>query len=288
LTLQYQAINPIVPLFTVYHDIEMGKITRYLLLLFVLCIPGISRGQTLFENWFPKRSVTFNSDIPSIQKTNHDKGAVAFFDYSWPLSKQVRLVGDMPFIHLKRTSSDTAGISSVWSYGNPFIGLEFKKPLHLFYWTIGTRIPLAPKALPDSSLIPNVSNINRWTALNYRMGSVMTLLNFHYENVSGFALRMLGGPEFGYSSRNRILQTYIKYAAQIRLKFHPLLIGGGISGLYKVTTPSRSIIEYYLESSFRTGSMEPGIVALFPLDHKTKRQIHYIIGLRIRFYFDSM
>lgn len=264
----------------------MRKISPILLLFSFFYLTQNALGQSLFEKWFPSRSVTFESYVTSVKKKPHNKGTTAFFNISWPLSNQVRFVGDMPFVHFNPVGNDST--NAFWSYGNPYIGLEIKKPLHLFYWSVGMRLPLAPKALPDSSLIPHFSNINRWTALNYRTGSLNTLLNFHYENVSGFAIKMTGGPEFSYSKRDRTLQTYLKYVAQIRWKFNPLIIGGGFNGLLKTSRPARNIFEYYVETSIRTGSMEPGVVAIFPYDKKSKKQIHYIVGLRIRFYFDNM
>lgn len=262
----------------------MGK--KGLLLLIFFTFPGAVFGQSFYENWFPTRSVTFETFSPLFKKAPHVKGSEAYFDISWPINNQIRFVGDMPFIHIHSNPIDSIG--SVWSYGNPYIGVEIRQPLHLFYWSFGIRLPLSPKIMPDSSYVPHFSDIERWSAIDSRMGSVQSLLHFHYENESGFAIRLSAGPQFGYSSYHHIFQTLIKYAGQLRLKLYPLIIGGGLEGVFRAKRPYRNVLEYYLSTSFRFGSTEPGIVVLFPSDTKSKNLIRYTIGLRLRFYFDNV
>ena len=271
---------------------------RKLLFTIIICavigliIPYLVSAQSIYESWFPSHSITLESFTPNFNnEPHHIKGSTTFFNLSWPINNRVRFVSDMPFLYIRHTHQDSLRSSaSGWTYGNPYIGLEIRKPLSLFYFEAGIRLPLEPHALTGSTLVPHYSDLSRWSSLNYRTGSLQALINFHYENVSGWAIRLIGGPQLALVNNMQKARLFFKYSGELRLKIYPLTLGSGIEGLFNISHSPKpeNLINYYIESSFRMGSVEPGAVISFPYDTVTKEIIHYVVGIRMRIFLEYL
>lgn len=255
------------------------------LVLFFGIISTPAFGQSLFENWFPDRSISIETHILAFKKTSisHSTGSYTFLNLSWQLNDKLRLIGDLPWIYTKERDSLT--ITRAYTLGNPYVGLEIRKPLSPFFIEAGIRFPVT-HIYTANSQFSDYSLLYRSGAFANRTWTLKTLLNFHYESASGLAIRLRAGPRFLIPNNLVNPALLIDYSAQIRFKTSQFLLGAGYIGVLNVTKyAANSIHELVFEAMVNRGTLEPEFRLSLPHCKFGTPAVRYIftVGMKIRF-----
>lgn len=257
----------------------------FISLFFFLCHPVL--GQSLFGNWFPERAISLEYNHPVFQKNSSFTAfnAYSFLNLNWQINDKVEFVGDLPWIY--SNSSDSAGTVTSYTIGNPYVGLQLRKPLSLIFFEFGLRFPVT-HIYPLDVRMADDNLLNRSGAFLDHTWSLRSDVDFHYEYVTGFSIRLRAGPRFLIPEKKGNPSFILDYSAQIRFKTPLITIGSGYMGALNATKSiNTSIHQIVFEAMMNGNVFTPEIRVYLPYQPKGKPAVRYIVGLGLKMVIDN-
>jgi len=196
--------------------------------------------------------------------------SVIFVSGRFMIGDAIAIAGELPISHFGDDNDSETMI------GNPYIGLEFRKPDGTFFIELGGRIPIAPDDKLGAALLGAFTDFDRLEALLPDVVTFSGKVNFQTANSSNVVFRLRGGPTLlaNSDSQNFIdndnSEWLIDYSGQIGLQGEQISVFGGITGRYLASGEGdfgeKSIHQLIGSANIDLGSVRPGIQLRFPLE----------------------
>lgn len=248
----------------------------------------VASAQSLFGNWFPERSVSFEYNHPVFRQPSSFKSrnSVSFININWQLNDKTEFVADLPWAFAN--SEDSVQSIRAYTLGNPYLGLQFRRPLSVFFIETGLRFPVT-SIYPVVSRLGDESLLNRSGAFRNRTWILKADLNFHYEYVTGFSMRLRAGPRFLIPVHSATPDVMLDYSAQVRFKTRFFLIGAAYIGNLDATkSVNTSIHQLVFETMINGKVFEPQFRLYIPNQAKGSPEVHYTIGFGLKMILDNI
>ncbi len=266
---------------------------RRLLILLLLIFTNLFSykplfGQTLFANWFPGRTISFEYYHPAFRNPSTFKAlsSYSFLNLNWQIDDKTELIADLPWAYAH--SIDSVQSISAYTIGNPYLGLQFRKPLSVIFFEAGVRFPVT-KIYQTVSQFANKSLLSRNGAFRNRTWTLKSDINFHYEYETGFGMRLRAGPRILVPVRSGNPVLMLDYSAQIRLKTRYFMIGAAYIGNLDATKSlNTSIHQLVFETMINGKVFEPQFHLYIPHQAKGNPDVHYILGFGLKMVLDNI
>ncbi len=244
-------------------------------------------GQTLFGNWFPERSISFEYNHPAFRQpsTFQALSSYSFLNINWQINDKTELIADLPWAYAD--SKDSVQSISACTIGNPYLGLQFRKPLSVIFFEAGIRFPVT-RISPLVSRFADESLLSRNGAFRNHTWTLKSDINFHYEYVTGFGMRLRAGPRIlvPVNSGNPVFM--LDYSAQVRFKTQFFMIGAAyIANLDATKSFNTSIHQLVFEAMINGKVFEPQFHLYIPHQAKGDPDVHYILGFGLKMVLDN-
>jgi hypothetical protein len=210
------------------------------------------------------------------------------------LSDPALLVFELPFTHAGIDVQGLGGESSN-TLGNPYVGIELRRPASRWHWAFGARIPLKVESGDDdfASIVGIMSDLHRMEAYMSKVVAVSGSGAFEARSAAGFTLRLQGGPvlgiPFGDESDYEDPEAMLAYSAMVGHESSPLGVSVGLAGRAILTesdleSGQRTIDHLAAQLRLGSGRVQPIFGARLPLDDEYAEMLDSVvsIGVRIR------
>ncbi len=202
-----------------------------------------------------------------------------------PVSDRLLLVAELPFAHFGIENFD----ESDTEFGNPYLGLEIRKPNSHLFAELGFRPPLAPEnnAAP---LAGTAADFDRFEAFVPDIFTVTGKGNFHRKNASNLVVRLRGGPTLWIDAGDALDETefFLDYSGQVGYEGKQFSLMGGLTGRLRLWVSEadldigeRTFHQFGAAASVALGMVRPGIHFRIPLDDGLTDAIDFVFGLHL-------
>ncbi len=170
--------------------------------------------------------------------------------------------------------------------GNPYIGLEFRKPGPGVFAEIGMRIPITPDDKFSAPSFGAMADYDRLVAFAPDLFTITGKINYQNKNVSNLIIRLRGGPTVWIPTEEGDTELVLDYSAQVGYEGQLVSIIGGFTGLLIVTEEElgmgeRTVHHLGATASFNLGTLHPGVLFRIPIDEFLEASIDFIFGLNL-------
>lgn len=267
------------------------RLIRYGLLVMLLSIPLTVPAQSLLGNWNARRSALIEWYKPVFARSDPytSPSSALFLNLRVPVADKITFEADLPWIDSDLKRSQFPGYQNRQTYGagDPYFGVELHRPTSIIFIQTGLRLPIAHYDTWPPQYLGQYSDISRPGAFFDRAWTFRFMGGVHYENVTGFGVRVKVGPDIVVNRHFTQSNFYFNYNGQLRFDARLFEIGGGLEGQIMVngggSLRSRTINEAFIEASTSVGFMQPGMYLALPIDNHTAGIIKYVLGFNIRF-----
>ncbi|MGH1366856.1 MAG: hypothetical protein ACRBF0_25075 [Calditrichia bacterium] len=250
---------------------------------------GYNQSKSAFTYEFSKPAIDFEDGI-----SNNLFLGTHYLGFNAIVTPKLTIVGEMPLAHLS-ISSDRIGDIATTQEGNPYIGLQLKRPDFPFALEIGSHIPLVNSSELSHLIGLSSDFTERFESFAPNTLPVKILGNRVFSNASGQFIHLRIGPsvlfnlaESGEATTGDGTQVHILTALQAGIENENIRFNIGYSSRFLL---SENIgfggNELYHLAGFR-GSLkfslyEPFIIFKKPLnkDYSKLSNTIFSIGLRI-------
>lgn len=267
------------------------RLIQYILLVLFLSIPLVVPAQSLLGNWNSRRSALIEFYKPVFVNPDPytSTSSSLFLNMLLPITDKISFEGDLPWINSDLMPSQFPGYQSRQTYGagNPYLGVELHQPTSIIFVQTGLRLPIAHYDTWPPQYLGQYSDISRPGAFFNRAWTFRLMGGIHYENITGFGVRVKAGPVIVVNRQFNQSNSYINYSGQVRFDARLFEIGGGLEGQIMVngkgSLSKQMLNEAFIEASTSVGFLQPGMFLALPMDNHTTAIIKYILGFNIRF-----
>ena len=172
--------------------------------------------------------------------------------------------------------------------GNPYVGLEFRKPGSSVFTEIGGRIPVTPDDKFSASSIGGSADFDRLEAFASDLLAITGKINYHNKNASNLVIRLRGGPTVWIPTDEGDTELLLDYSAQVGYEGQQVSVIGGLTGRLIVTEEDldfgeRTFHHLGASASLNLGTVSPGIHFRIPIDEDLSDSIDSVLGLNLVF-----
>ena len=220
-----------------------------------------------------------------------------FLSGRFSLGENLIFVGEVPLAHANRDDFKIVDPSTGETLfeldfepetiiGNPYVGLEFRKPGSSVFIEIGGRIPVTPDDKFSASSIGGSADFDRLEAFASDLLAITGKINYHNKNASNLVIRLRGGPTVWIPTDEGDTELLLDYSAQVGYEGQQVSVIGGLTGRLIVTEDDRDFGErtfHHLGASatLNLGAARPGVHFRMPLDEPLNDRIDFIFGLHL-------
>lgn len=210
-----------------------------------------------------------------------------FFSLRLPLSRVLRLVGEVPYSHVgfERTSEFQDPPEGGDMIGNPYLGVEWRPEGSILSVDAGGRPPLAEYRSWRYAAM--MADVNRMDAFHDVL-SLAARLNLRWPVPgSHWVLAAEGGPGLWWDpdGAGEDTDVMVGWGAQVWYESRLLNVGTGITGLVHQSgegeLSERSWHQLGIAANLRVGSVRPGLVIRLPVGANMRDVLDYAIGLQL-------
>ncbi len=277
---------------------------KRLTLVFTVAVWAISIGLVDFPLsaqpiWLTQTEGNFVSI--EVLKPNYEGGrglsfitSATFITGRFSVGENVAFVGELPLVYSKSNFTNfdfttgelivTEGTETETMVGNPYVGLEFRRPGANNYFELGVRLPIAPD---DKFVAPQIgedADFDRFEAFLTDFIPISGRLNYQKKNASNVVLRLRGGATVFVPTNEGDTEMFFDYGGQVEFEIQKISIIGGITGRMFVTEDEldlgeRTAHQFGASASLNLGTVSPGIHLRIPIDDEFDAD--YILGLNV-------
>lgn len=224
-----------------------------------------------------------------------------FLSGRFSLGGNLIFVGEVPLAHANRDDIkivDPSTGETIFELdfepetiiGNPYVGLEFRKPGSSIFTEIGGRIPVTPDDKFSASSIGGSADFDRLEAFASDLLAITGKINYHNKNASNLVIRLRGGPTVWIPTDEGDTELLLDYSAQVGYEGQQVSVIGGLTGRLLVTEEDldfgeRTFHHLGLAASVRLGTVQPGIHLRFPIDEDLNDIIDFVFGFNLGIHF---
>jgi len=213
-----------------------------------------------------------------------------FISGRFSVGKTLTFVGELPIAH--------AGIDeeffneSETTIGNPYLGLEFRRPGANTFIEFGGRLPTAPDDKFLAPLVGLASDLDRLEGFVPDLLAVTGKINYIKKNDSNVQFRLRGGPTAWIpTSGGGDTEFLLDYGAMVGFEGSQISIIGGVTGRGILSEDGsfgeRTFHQLTIAVMVDLGAIIPGIQLRFPLDDDLQGSIDNVIGLNLAFEINN-
>jgi hypothetical protein len=207
-----------------------------------------------------------------------------FLGFRTQLAPSVGLYADLPFFYVgaRNVSSSSSGI------GNPFIGLEFKRPDRTMSFEFGVRPGIAASEDAVGMLVVALADFERYEAFLPPVTTILGMMHAQSRSRTGVLSTFRVGfvhqridSDFGDDNDNEIAYGFgLTYVAS------QTMLGVAINGRWQLESGISGIADstiHQLGLGVRTdlGSVHPGLQLRIPFDEGLRRRSSWTLSLSL-------
>lgn len=266
------------------------RLIRFGILSFFLLLPFTVSAQTLLGSWNARRSALIEWYKPAFSNSDPYSftSSALYLNLKVPATDKIAFEADFPWIYSDLRQSEFPDYSNRQTYGigNPYLGVAFHRPMSILFLQAGLRLPLARFNSWPAQYLGEYSDISRPGSFFDRAWTFRFMGGVHYENVTGFGLRLKAGPDIVVDQNFSEGNIYFNYCGQMRFDARLFEVGGGLQGRILLNQSGafrdRTVNEAFLEGSTSVGFLQPGMYIALPIDNHFASIVKYIIGFNVR------
>jgi len=273
------------------HSIRSVNLFRTALLLGLILAPTMVCAQSIWTEHLPGRAFTVEYLQPNFSGSSSSSGDfVLFLAGRFPAWEDTRLVIDLPVARGSRESDLHSDGESNTIVGNPYLGVEIRRPDSNSYAEIGFRMPITPG---DSYLARNIgqmTDIDRQEAFLTDIFTASIIGNFLVDPpIENSSMRIRFGPAFWLGSGN--IDVLLDYSLQGSYTMDRVKLTTGISGRFIATSDigdfgARTLHQFGVSGSVNLDRYQPGLFLRLPIDKELSDSIDFVLGLTLGIAFD--
>lgn len=273
-----------------------------------------TRGRVIAPAIDDHMSVTFEMRRPDFVGTDKTTAltAASFLAIRWPITKSIRLVGEMPFAFFK-SSENGEEPSSGATLGNPYISVETTERNLVSNIEIGLRLPIIKRRVEhDCFFCPPSQHENDGEAKTRRVGTYADLsrmeafaanrlsILLHFiegsQPRSKIGIRAYGGPLLFISTEGDYWreqsELLLSYGASAWVKDQQATIGFKFAGRTIINSEQlpfsadRSAYQFQIGAEWCQGRFQPGFSVQFPFNDDTGNTLEYVFAAHLTVNFE--
>ena len=267
------------------------------ILIATLQVAATVSAQPLWPEQISNNFIAFEVLKPKFE----ERDAFSFFSAAFylpgglRLNRKLVLVGILPTAHasirvLRDSSHPQLGFfeASKMVVGNPYVGLQFRRPGSTRFIEIGAWIPLVPDLDFPVSSVAESADYDRREAF-IAAPSINGKLHYHYKTESNVVLQLRGGSTIFFRGDDEFAEISLDYAVEAGYEGLISIIGG-LSGRFLVTNDlgfgERTIHTLGGTVSFGLGKVRPAIHFHIAIGQNSEwvssgDTIDYVFGLNL-------
>jgi hypothetical protein len=260
----------------------------------ILFFSSVHSAPSLWTSRNQRKMLTLEILKPFFEKDVYlmtDNIMTFFFEGRYPLSESCYLIGELPTVFGKENDYGyDRKSSSVFTIGNPYLGIEIEKPLSPVFMEIGIRVPVDSEN--EGRYLGLYSDfVDRMEAFAQDCFQVTFLVNHQYQGASGFGIRLRGGmaadfntgkKEYGENSR----ELYLRYGAKAGWHYRKAILEVGLSSRWYLSKEDyadypRHHHQMGFKLGLESGTVQPALFLRLPMDDHFEYLIDTIVGFGI-------
>ena len=269
---------------------QKGQLALLFLVLLSLFSPKDTRAQTSINLY---NGGNQEVGLAIIKPSFENDSNLAFFSSVWylygrfPVGVNVAILADLPISFV----SESGGDESEFMPGNPFLGVEFQRPVSPIYGHFGVKIPLAADDNFSAALFGILADYDNLSAFTTDALPVVLRIGRREITPEGFYSNVLIGGEliffteggFGDDTDPELLLTY---QALVGYDSGKARFAAGFTGLALATESDgsfaeNSIHQIILQVNSVFDQIRPGIVIRLPVDEDFEDLIDFVVSLTL-------
>ncbi len=210
-----------------------------------------------------------------------------FISGRFSVGETITFVGELPIAH---GSIDNQFFNeSETAIGNPYLGLEFRRPGANTFIEFGGRLPVAPDDKFLASFVGLSADLDRLEGFVPDLLTITGKINFVKENESNVRFRLRGGPTAWIPTGDGDETEFLfDYGAIVGFEGSQIIIVGGVTGRMIVSESDldfgeRTFHQLTISAMIDLGAFIPGVQIRFPLDDELQGAIDNVIGINLAF-----
>lgn len=262
------------------------------IILLILCFSGVVISQSIWLNGGNTNTIGLEIIKPNFAEEENITFAssVWFVSGKFALAKNVNVLTEIPFAYFDPTY-DSMVDESEFTFGNPYLGVEYRSENSPVSAEFGFRIPNSPgydEKNADAASLGMISEfIDRPEAFVPDIIPLSLFVNYHEKTPQGVVGKLRGGLVMMNYTSDQIEENTDAlghYSAQVGYETSTIAVMGGISGLWWIDSEDNAEKNWHqlgFTASLNTGKVSPGVSFRMPLDESLRDAIDMVFSLNV-------